>query len=70
MEFLSNDIIGQVGIRKMSINSRQFTWSNVHENPTYEKLEKIVISPDWEDIYPPSVVDALDRKLSYHTRLL
>ena len=48
----------------MSIYNKQFTWSNGHENPTYEKLDKLVISPDWKDIY------ALDRILSNHTRLL
>ena len=49
------------------MNGRKFTWANNHQDPTYEKLDKIFICPDWEDHYPLTEVYALERELSDHT---
>jgi hypothetical protein len=28
-----------------------FTWSNNHESPTLVKLDKVLMSKNWEDIF-------------------
>lgn len=68
--FLFNAIIEQAGLRELALNGRQFTWSNEHDDPTFEKLDRILMSTDWEDMYPLTVVTALDRILSDHVPLM
>ena len=50
--FILNTIIEQVGLRELPLNGRKFTWANNLQDPTYEKLDRILICPDWEDHYP------------------
>jgi hypothetical protein len=40
------------------------------QTPTYEKLDQILVSTDWELKYPKVNVHALPRALSDHTPLL
>ena len=54
------------------MTGRQFTWANSLPEPTYEKLDRVLMSTDWEDKYPLVSVRALERieELSDHTPLL
>jgi hypothetical protein len=38
--------------------------------PTYERLDRILISTKWEQQYPLATVEALSREISNHTPLL
>ena len=49
---------------------RQFTWANSLTDPTYEKLDRVLVTTEWELKYPLVTVHALDRGLSDHTPLL
>lgn len=44
--FLFNAVIEQVGFRELALNGRQYTWSNDHEDHTFEKLDRILMSTD------------------------
>ena len=68
--FVFNVIIENAGLRELDLNGRQYTWGNNHEDPTFEKLDRILICPDWEDKYPLTCVVALEREISDHTPLL
>ena len=57
-------------MRELHLNGRQFTWGNNHVDPTFKKLDRILICPDWEDEYPLTYVNALERELSDHTPLI
>jgi len=46
-----------------------YTWSNNQENPTLVKLDRVLISQDWEDIFPQVVVNRLPREV-YRNPLL
>jgi hypothetical protein len=48
----------------------KYTWSNKHASPTLEKLDRILMSPDWEDLFPLVTVRKLVRELSEHNALL
>lgn len=48
----------------------QFTWANTLPNPTYEKLERVLASVEWEQKYPLVSVHAMHRAISYHIPLL
>jgi hypothetical protein len=51
---------------------RQFTWANNLPEPTYEKLDRVLMDSDWEDKYPMVSVRALERieALSDHAPIL
>jgi hypothetical protein len=48
----------------------KFTWSNNHASPTLEKLDRILMSPDWEDLFPLVTIRKLVREVSDHNALL
>ncbi|XP_062193487.1 uncharacterized protein LOC133896859 [Phragmites australis] len=68
--FLFNAIIESLDLREIVLSGRQFTWANSLENPTYEKLDRILVSTEWEQKYPLCTVQALSRDISDHTPLL
>jgi hypothetical protein len=49
---------------------RQFIWTNDLAPPTFEKLDRVLMSPEWELKFPNVTVQALDRSRSDHTPLL
>jgi hypothetical protein len=57
-------------LRELQLSARQFTWANNLLIPTYEKLDRIMVSTDWKLKYPKVIVQAITRHLSDHTLLL
>lgn len=49
---------------------QQFTWANNLEMTTYEILNRVLPSVEWEQKYPHIIVCALQRGLCDHTPLL
>ena len=68
--FVFNAIIEQAGLRELPLGGRKYTWANNQSDPTYEKLDRVLICPDWEEHYPLTTVQALERELSDHTPLI
>jgi hypothetical protein len=70
--FLFNAVINTLDLREVSMVGRQFTWANNLLEPTYEKLDRILMDSDWEDKYPMVSVRALERieSLSDHAPIL
>ena len=52
------------------MSGRKFTWANSQQVPTYEKLDRVLVSTEWEQKFPLATVDALSREISDHTPLL
>ena len=67
--FLFNAILEQAGVRELDMNGRQFIWGNNMHNPTFEKLDRILCSTEWDGTYPLTQVTALTREKSDHTPL-
>lgn len=47
-----------------------FTWTNNQEPPTLEKLDRILVSKEWEDMFPQAMVYKLPREISDHNPLI
>lgn len=47
-----------------------FTWSNNQDPPTLEKLDRILVSNGWADLYPQVLVRKLPREVSDHNPLI
>lgn len=48
----------------------KFTWTNNQDNPTPERLDRILVSPDWEACFPTAVILKLPREVSDHNPLI
>ena len=54
-------------LRKLEMSNRKFTWANALDTPTYERLDRVLVSTDWELKFPLATVIALNREISDHT---
>jgi hypothetical protein len=52
------------------MTGRKYTWANSLSSQTFENLDRILITTEWEEKIPLSTVRALTRKISDHTPLL
>jgi hypothetical protein len=68
--FLFNAIIDGLDFRELVMSGRQFTWANNLQNPTFEKLDRVLMSTKWEQKIPLSTLQALTREIFDHTPLL
>jgi hypothetical protein len=68
--FLFNAVIDSFDLREIELTGRQFTWANSLPKPTFEKLDRVLMTTEWEFKYPLVSVRALERGLSDHTPLL
>ena len=67
--FLFNAVIDAYNLRELELSGRQFTWANNLSNQTFEKLDRILVTTEWETKYPKATVQALTREISDHTPL-
>jgi hypothetical protein len=67
--FMFNAIIEQAGLRELPLNGRNFTWANNLPDPTFEKLDRVLFCPLWEERYPLTILQAFAREVSDHTPL-
>jgi hypothetical protein len=68
--FLFNAVIDGLDLREIEMSGRKFTWANSRRVPTYEKLDRVLVSTEWEQRFPLATVVALSREISDHTPLL
>ena len=68
--FLFNAVINGLNLRELEMSERQYTWANSRAVPTYEKLDRILMSTEWELKYPLATVIAHSRDISDHTSLI
>ena len=59
--FMFNTIIESLDLREIKLSGRKFTWANALPNPTYEKLDRVLASVEWEQKFPLVTVQALSR---------
>jgi endonuclease/exonuclease/phosphatase family metal-dependent hydrolase len=67
---LFNSVISQGGVMEIPLSGRRYTWSNNQEDPTFELLDRVLVSPTWDKIFPLVTVTTLARDLSDHMPFL
>ena len=50
--FLFNAIIDGLNLRELEMSGRKYTWANSLPNPTYEKVDIILMATEWEQKFP------------------
>ena len=67
---LFNSLIHFYELRELVMNGGLFTWSNNQEKPTLKKLDRVLVTKDWEDLFPEALVSKLPREISHHNPLV
>lgn len=62
-----NTLINFDELREIIMSGGLFTWSN---NPILEKLDRILVSKEWEEAFPNVIVKNLPREVSDHNPLI
>ena len=65
-----NSVIQFYELRELYMNGGLYTWSNNQENPILEKLDRILVTREWEDLFPQAMVNKLPREVSDHNPLI
>jgi endonuclease/exonuclease/phosphatase family metal-dependent hydrolase len=68
--FLFNVVINNLNLREIELSRRQYTWASNLETPTYEKLDRVLVSTEWVLKLPGVTVPTLARGISDHNPLL
>lgn len=67
---LFNAIINTLRLREIYMAGGIYTWTNNQVVPILDKLDRILMSPTWEDLFPLVCVRKLLRELSDHNPLI
>jgi hypothetical protein len=65
-----NVVIESLDLREIVMKGRQYTWAGPGDKPTFEKLDRVLVSTDWEIQFPLTSVEPRDSNISDHTLLV
>ncbi len=65
-----SDLVSKLEMLDLSMGNQRFTWSNLQSSPTLAKLDRFLISTEWDQAFPLSKVVALPRVTSDHSLIL
>jgi exonuclease III len=62
--------VGTLQLLDIHLHGRRYTWSNDREQPTLVRLDRVLASLDWEELFPACHLQALTSDASDHCPLL
>lgn len=62
--------IDDTGIREMHSGGSRYTWTNKQQDPVMSNLDRVFVTPKWEDKYPRGTARSLTRIGSDHAPIL
>jgi hypothetical protein len=65
--FLFNAVIDGLNLKEIQMSGTSYTWANNLANPTFEKLDQVLVTTEWEEKFPLTTVRVLTREVSDHT---
>ena len=65
-----SDFISDQGLLDLSLVGGRFTWSSNQDNPSMSRLDRFLVSPEWDIQFPIAVRSLLPRTLSDHFPIL
>jgi hypothetical protein len=64
--YMFNSSINTYALREIHLSGGQYTWTNNQADPTLEKLDRLLMNSDWEDLLPLTTVHKLNMDISDH----
>lgn len=62
--------VNDMELKEIPLLGRRYTWSNERTSPTLVKLDRVLCTGDWEDIYPDCVLQSHASEMSDHCPLV
>jgi len=62
--------VAQLELLDIHLHGRRYTWSNERRSPTLVRLDRALVSLDWEALHPDCHLQALSSDVSDHSPLL
>jgi endonuclease/exonuclease/phosphatase family metal-dependent hydrolase len=63
-------LIDDLALKDVPLHGRKFTWSNQHASLTLVRLDRVLSTVDWEEIYPNVLLQSAASFDSNHCPLL
>lgn len=63
-------LVDDLELHEVHLNGKAFTWSNARERPTLERIDRVLVSTDWELLFPSCFLRVLPSTASDHCPLL
>jgi exonuclease III len=63
------DFVGHMELRDLYMHGRLYTWSNEREVPTMTRIDRALVSVDWDLAFPDAMLQALLTSISDHAPL-
>lgn len=63
------DFIDDNELKELYMHGRRFTWTNERDNPVMTKIDRVLVSVDWELAFPDHLLQALSTNVSDHAPL-
>lgn len=63
-------VVEELELKDLHLNGRLFTWSIEREQPTLVKLDRVLTSLEWEELFPFCYLQALSTDIADHCPLL
>jgi exonuclease III len=63
------DFVSNLELKECYMHGRLFTWSNERRRPTMSKIDRALVSVDWDLAYPDSLLQAISSSVSDHAPL-
>lgn len=61
--------VDELELKEVYMHGHRFTWSNEREVPTFTKIDRALVSSDWDEIFPDCLLQALSTSVSDHAPL-
>jgi hypothetical protein len=65
-----SDFIEDLNLVDLSLNGGCYTWSSGSANPSMSWIDRVLVTPEWEEQYPNVVQKLMPRPLSDHSAIL
>lgn len=62
--------VNDLELKEIPLLGRRYTWSNERDSPTLVKLDRVLCTNDWEDLYPESLLQSAATEMSDHCPLI
>jgi hypothetical protein len=62
--------VNEFELKEIPLLGRRYTWSNERDSPTLVKLDRVLCTNNWEEIYMESVLQTLATEMSDHCPLI
>ncbi|XP_073360044.1 uncharacterized protein [Aegilops tauschii subsp. strangulata] len=63
------DLVDDLELKELYMHGQSFTWSNERDTPMLTKIDRVLVSVDWELHYPDNLLQALSTNISDHALL-